>query len=68
MTSAAGTLTLRGLLHQPQQVDQPDRLVHHCFPEVRRRLERRSERVPDQPGALPKDPLPPRHLCADHLC
>ena len=50
------------------QVDQPDRLVHHSFPEVRRRLERRSERVPDQPGALPKDSLPPRHLCADHLC
>ena len=35
--------------------------------EVRRSLERRPQRVPNQLGALPEDPLPPRHLRSHHL-
>ena len=29
--------------------------------------QREPDRVPDQPGALPQDPLPPRHLRSGHL-
>ena len=36
--------------------------------EVRRSLERRPQRVPNQLGALPEDSLPPRHLRSYHLC
>merc|ERR1712012_830292 len=54
-------------LLQPEQADRTDCLLHHRLPEVRRRPERGSDRVPDQLGALPQDPLPPGHLCSYYL-
>jgi len=53
-------------LHQPQQVDWADRVLHHGLAEVRRSSQRGPDRVPDQPGALPQDPLPSGHLCSDY--
>jgi hypothetical protein len=53
-------------VHQPESSDRSDRLLDYGLPEVRRRPERGSHRVPDEPGALPQDPLPSRHLRARH--
>ena len=37
-------------------------LLYHRFSPIRRCPERRSDRVPDQLGALPQDPLPSGHI------
>ena len=47
--------------------DWSDRVVDHRLAPFRRRSQRRLDRVPDQPGALPAHPLPARHLRAHHL-
>ena len=44
-----------------------DCVEHHRLASFRWSPQRRLERVPDQPGALPQDPLPARHLCSDNL-
>jgi hypothetical protein len=53
-------------VHQPQSSDRSDRIVDHGLAEVRRCPECGSHRVPDEPGALPQDSLPSRHLRTRH--
>jgi hypothetical protein len=54
-------------LHQPQPSHRPDHLLHYRIPPLRRRPQRRSQRVPDQSSSLSSDPLPHGHLRAGHL-
>jgi len=54
-------------VHQPEPADSADRVVHHSVAEVRRRAERRPDRVPDQPGAVTAHTLPAGHVRAGHI-
>nr|CAI96754.1 tubulin alpha [Lubomirskia baikalensis] len=46
------------LVHQPEPHRLASRVLHHGVPEVRRCPERRPNRVPDKPGALPSIHFP----------
>jgi len=54
-------------VHEPEPADRADRVVHHGVAAVRRRAERRPDRVPDEPGAVPAHPLPAGHVRAGHI-
>jgi hypothetical protein len=43
-------------------------VVNHRVAKVRRSIERRPDRVPDQPGAVPAHTFPARGVCAGRLC
>jgi hypothetical protein len=52
-------------VHQSEPADRSDCLVHYGLAAVRRGTQRRPNRVPDEPGAVPANPLPAGDLCAD---
>lgn len=54
-------------LRAPEPPDRAGRVVDHVVAAVRRCAQRRSQRVPDEPGAVPAHPLPAHQLCACHF-
>lgn len=54
-------------LPEPQPNHRAGRVLDHRLPPIRRLPQRRLERVPDQLGAVPPNPLPPRDLRAHRV-
>mmetsp|Transcript_18076 Transcript_18076/g.56318 ORF Transcript_18076/g.56318 Transcript_18076/m.56318 type:complete len:278 (-) Transcript_18076:1387-2220(-) len=54
-------------LYEPQPARRADHLGPHRVAPLRRRAQRRPDRVPDQPGAVPAHPLRPLLLRTHHF-